>query len=90
MVCIDVLCIHFTRILCKKINSSLLQNGYSKIRLSSHCLTVETGQYTGKKQKQKRNERLCKFCTETTEDEYPLNLNVQFIINIGNNFKPFY
>lgn len=47
----------------------------AKFRLSSHCLTAEIGQYTGKK----RNERLCKFCTETTEDEYHFKL--EFPVN---------
>lgn len=63
----------------------------AKFRLSSHCLTVETGQYTGKKNKNKNEMKdYVNFVLKLLKMSTTLNWNFQLIINLGNNFKPYY
>lgn len=71
--------------LCKPI-----PNPYKKLlsfRLSSHCLSIETGRYNNKK----RNERCCSFCNGSIEDEYHFILECKTYVNLRKQFiKPYY
>lgn len=59
----------------------------TKIRISAHPLAIETGRYS--RPKIPNNNRTCKFCTKTVEDEVHFILNCPYYKSLREKFKIF-
>ena len=68
------------------LNSSQKKTMFTKLRISSHDLHIETGRYT-KPRKTPVNDRICRFCsTGEIEDELHFTLNCEYYSEIRKDF----